>query len=255
MRPEITIIRTFNTHQQRDFCESLMAGFDKLGIPYKFQSGAALPVHTDKIAIWGYKWAKYWMEKGKNALVGEMGYIGDRYKYVSLAWNGLNGHGVHGVHKSDNGQRFAEHGGVIHPWKHNPDAPVLLLGQLKNDQSLQGKDIEKVYNDWIRKSERPAIFRHHPVAVKRGVHLNIKGAEISQGTLYEALDNCYAITVMPVLTLSCMEFLRCAWIKGLWSPPYAGKISDTLSDQNGKRHFMPLRGSSIALRKFPKDGR
>lgn len=193
-KPEITVIRCVNTVQQNAHCDAVISGLEKIGIPYAYNKGATLPVKTDKAIMWGWKWSNYWRERHKSVIVMEHGYIGDRFKYTSLAWNGLNGHGIHGVHKGDNGERFAEHGGIIHPWKHNPDAPVLLLGQLKNDQSLQGLDIEKVYNDWIRKSDRPVIFRPHPVAVKRGVHLNIKGAEVSQGTLYEALDNCsYAL--------------------------------------------------------------
>lgn len=194
MRPEITIIRTFNTPQQRDFCESLMAGFDKLGIPYKFQSGATMPVHTDKIAIWGYKWAKYWMEKGKNALVGEMGYIGDRRKYISLGWNGLNNYAAFPCYPDDGGERFKQVGGDIHHWKFQDEKPVLLLGQLKNDQSLQGLDIEKLYNDWVKKINRPVIFRQHPEAIKRGIYLNVPNTIPSEGTLYEAFDNCsYAL--------------------------------------------------------------
>lgn len=190
MRPEITIIRTFNTPQQRDFCESLMAGFDKLSIPYKFQSGATLPVYTDKIAIWGYKWAKYWMEKGKNALVGEMGYIGDRHKYASLGWNGLNNYADFPSYPDDGGKRFKAIGGVIHPWKFQDDKPVLLLGQLKSDQSLKGEDIEKLYREWVRRIGRPVIFRQHPESIKRGIYLNVPNTIPSEGTLYEAFDNC-----------------------------------------------------------------
>lgn len=193
MKPEVTVILRVNAKHQRDNMEAVYEGFRSLGIPAAFQ-GANVPIKTKRVAIWGWRIGEDLIKRGHTVLCAEHGYIGDRFKYTSLAWNGLNGHGVHAIHKGDNGERFAEHGGVIHPWKHNPDAPVLLLGQLKNDQSLQGLDIEKVYNDWIRKSERPVIFRPHPVAVKRGVHLNIKGAEVSQGTLYEALDNCsYAL--------------------------------------------------------------
>lgn len=193
MKPEVTVILRVNAKHQRDNMESVYEGFRSLGIPAVFQ-GANVPIKTKRIAIWGWRLGQELRAKGHDILVCEHAYIGDRFKYTSLGWNGLNGHATFPEYPNDGGKRFQEVGGVIHPWKHNHDAPVLLLGQLKNDQSLQGQDIEKVYNDWIRKSDRPVIFRPHPVAVKRGIHLNIKGAEISQGTLYEAFDNCsYAL--------------------------------------------------------------
>jgi hypothetical protein len=193
MKPEITVILRVNAKHQRENMEAVYEGFKTLGIPAVFQ-GANVPIKTKRAAIWGWRLGEELRAKGHDILVCEHGYISDRFKYTSLGWNGLNGHATHAPAHDDNGERFRAIGGVIHPWKYNPDAPVLLLGQLKNDQSLQGLDIEKTYNEWVKKIGKPVIYRPHPVGVQRGVHINVKGVEMSQGTLYEALDNCsYAL--------------------------------------------------------------
>jgi hypothetical protein len=190
MKPEITVIRCYNTISQNSHCDAVICALKKLGVPYVYSKGAALPIKTKKVIVWGWKWAKYWREQGKDVLVMEYGYIGDRKKYSSFAWNGLNGYGKFALWPNDGGARFAEQGGVIRDWRYNDDAPVLLLGQLKSDQSLQGVDIEKRYNEWVRKIDRDVVYRPHPEMVRRGIHMNVRGVALSQGTLHEALDNC-----------------------------------------------------------------
>src|SRR5690606_9411713 len=182
MRPEITVIRTLNTIHQNIRCDALLAGLRAAGIPHAYSKGATLPVRTQKVAVWGWKWGKYWRDQGKDVLVMEMGYIGDRTRYNSLGWNGLNGYAQFAEYPKDGGKRFREHGGVIHPWRGDNEKPVLLLGQVPTDQSLQGENIEEIYNRWMKKIDRPVVFRQHPEAVKRRINIHVKGAMPSHGS-------------------------------------------------------------------------
>lgn len=193
MKPEVTVILRVNAKHQRDNMEAVYEGFRSLGIPAVFK-GANVPIKTKRIAIWGWRLGQELRAKGHDILVCEHAYVGDRREYTSLGWNGLNNYACFPSYPEDGGERFKAIGGEIHPWKYQDDKPVLLLGQLKNDQSLKGEDIEKIYREWVRRIDRPVIFRQHPEAIKRGIYLNVPNTIPSEGTLYEAFDNCsYAL--------------------------------------------------------------
>ena len=191
MKPEITVILRIRAKHQTENMEAIRDGFKALGVPVVLQ-GANVPIKTKHVALWGWRLGKELRDQGYEVMVAEHGYIGDRFKHTSLAWNGLNGYGTFAEYPDD-AERFTAHGGEILPWKYNDDAPALLLGQLKDDQSLKGENIESLYNEWVRKSDRPVIYRPHPVMQAKGMAFSIK-AEESQGTLREALDKCsYAL--------------------------------------------------------------
>lgn len=197
MKPLITVIRRLGTPHQNSQCEAMCEGLNALGIPFAYNKTLSAPIKTKKLAMWGWKVGSELRAKGHDILVMEHAYIGDRKHYTSLGWNGLNGHALMPSYPDDNGKRFKEVGGVLKPWKYNENAPVLILGQLKGDASLYGFDAENAYNSWIRelnKRGETVHFRHHPESIKHKRQWDIKGAEISQGSLQDALDGCkYAI--------------------------------------------------------------
>lgn len=197
MRPEITIVRRVSTKSQNDHCEAMCEGLKTIGIPFVYNKTLSMPIKTKKLSMWGWKVGSELRAKGHDILVMEHAYIGDRKHYTSLGWNGLNGHAQFPEYPDDGGKRFQEIGGVINPWRENPNGYVLILGQLKGDASLYGFDAETGYNKWVRellKRGERVLFRHHPESIKHKRQWDIKGAEISQGSLQEALDGCkYAI--------------------------------------------------------------
>lgn len=197
MKPEITVIRRLSTPHQNSQCEAMCEGLKALGIPFAYNKTLSAPIKTKKLAMWGWKVGAELREKGHDILVMEMGYLSDRKHYTSLGWNGLNGHAVMGECPDDGGERFKSLGVELKPWKFNENAPVLILGQLKGDASLYGFDAEAGYNAWVReclKRGERVLFRHHPESIKHKRQWDIKGAEISQGSLQEALDGAkYAV--------------------------------------------------------------
>jgi hypothetical protein len=170
-------------------------GLDVLGYPY---FDAAIPTRSTTHSIcWGWRQGERFFTRGHKVLVMERGYIGDRFHYTSLGWNGLNNYATFPEYPDDGGARFRAHGGVIKPWKKDGDY-ALILGQVPTDKSLQGRDIKAWYLeqiDLIRAKYNIAIhFRPHPESIKRGVAWDLPNTKRSQGSLQDALSKA-AFTV------------------------------------------------------------
>jgi hypothetical protein len=122
-------------------------------------------------ASWGWKRGKRFRAlTGRDVIVFERGYIGDRFKYTSIALNGLNGHATFPrVDAIDTG-RFDAHGGVLKPWRDDGDY-ILITGQVPGDASLGGRNLTSWYEGIARSAERrygkSAYFRAHPDGRKR----------------------------------------------------------------------------------------
>lgn len=188
MTADITIIANPNAPHQKAHQEALAAGLATFGI------SSLLVNHqnpqTKFVACWGWKIGRKLHERGHEVLVIERGYIGDRFKYTSLAWNGLNGYGEFPLYPNDEGKRFRAHGGVLQPWKDDTDGMYgLILGQVPGDASLRGKNLGFWYAKqaaMIRNHYKiNAVFRPHPEAVKRGLHVPIRHT-VSMGGDLEA---------------------------------------------------------------------
>lgn len=119
----------------------------------------------------------------------ERGYLGDRFAWTSIAWNGLNGRGTFPGYPDDS-TRFAENF-EMKPWKHDGDY-VLMMGQVPGDASLRGRDLMPWYVDTAMKAqnayEMPVKFRQHPQAARRGHRQSPKYTDPSIGDLSEALN-------------------------------------------------------------------
>lgn len=142
------------------------------------------PQYGDKVACWGWRTGQKWHRLGFDVLVFERGYIGDRFAWTSLAWNGLNGRGTAPV-IDDGGARFRQYHGSLKPW--NPDGDyVLICGQVPGDASLQGADLNPWYISKVLEHARDRIiFRPHPLGAKRGAIQTLPGAETSSRSLDE----------------------------------------------------------------------
>lgn len=58
------------------------------------------------VVCWGWHTGRGYRAQGRDVLVFERGYIGDRFKWTSIAWNGLNGRGTFPDYPDDGGARF-----------------------------------------------------------------------------------------------------------------------------------------------------
>lgn len=186
----ITIVASPRAKHQTEHQKALAAGLAVHKIPTVLKNNEH-EVETDIVACWGWRMGKRLFDAGRKVLVMERGYIGDRFKYTSLAWNGLNGHATFPDRPADNGERFAAHGGIIKPWR-KVGSYALILGQVPKDASLQGKKMPPWYSQIAEDIKSiyqiPVHFRQHPDLTKLKIHQRISGTIKSTGTLQEALS-------------------------------------------------------------------
>lgn len=190
-------------------------GFKKLGVECK--KVYEITGYGGTVACWGWRKGQKLYAKGCDVIVMERGYIGDRFKYTSLGWNGLNNYAKFPDYPDDGGLRFKLHGGVIKPWKKDGDY-ILILGQVRGDASLKGQDISGWYKDIAEKAKSlygiPVYFRPHPESVKKGGYSRIDGIKNIEGSLNEAMSG--ALLTIAYNSNSCLDSI----LAGV--PCYAG---------------------------------
>lgn len=171
------------------------------------------------VVCWGWRRqvAQALRKQKKEVLVIELGYIGDRKTHISLGWNGLNGRAEFPQYPSDDGKRFADHGGDIKPWKKGGDY-ILILGQVKGDASLRGQDIMPWYLSCAQQAKKiyglPVYYRPHPESVRRRGYEFVHGLENIGGSLSEAIDG--ALFTIAYNSNSCLDSVLAG------TPCYAG---------------------------------
>lgn len=169
-------------HQQ-----TLADGLRALGHePVMHHDGA---VTTHAVACWGWRLGVQFRRAGHEVLVMERGYLGDRFSWTSLAWNGLNGRGIFAPTPDDGGARFRQHHAVLQPWRQGPGY-ALIVGQVPGDASLQGVNLEPWYANMAghaRAAGLEPVFRQHPVAARRGFRQGPRGVRKLTGSLEDAL--------------------------------------------------------------------
>jgi hypothetical protein len=179
----ITFAFSASPHQKAH-ADALARGFAAHGVTVKTGYPA-----TKHVACWGWRQGKPLRERGHEVLVLERGYIGDRFAWTSLAWNGLNNRGTVPRIPLDGGERFdRHHAGLLKPW--NPQGEyVLVIGQVPGDAALQGRDLSGWYAEQAAKDwGLPVYFRPHPLAHRRGPVRPVPGAPFKNGPLPDALQ-------------------------------------------------------------------
>lgn len=183
---QVTVLASQRAPHQLAHQEAMAAGLRAIGIEPVCTPGSASA--TKHVAVWGWRLGKQLHALGKSVLVMERGYLGDRFSWTSLGWNGLNGHASF-PDVPATAERFDKLAS-LKPWKRGGDY-VLILGQVPNDASLQGRDMMPLYADWALKAanayEAPVHFRMHPKAIEKGHHQVVPGTVASSGSLDEAL--------------------------------------------------------------------
>lgn len=133
------------------------------------------------------------MRKDRSVLVMERGYIGDRFSWYSLGWNGLNGNAT--FPDKDEPSRFREHFSM-RPWKEGGDY-VLLIGQVPGDMSIHAVAINHWYRRTAEEAKKalglPVFFREHPVAVKRHLRVMVPKVEKIGGDLLGAFEGARCV--------------------------------------------------------------
>lgn len=187
MTSEVTIILGRSPHQQVH-AEALAKGVWAHGItPILTTRGN--PVRTKRVACWGWRYGQLLRDRNCDVLIMERGYLGDRFAWTSLGWNGLNGRAT--FYPKDDPSRFNQHF-TLKPWKSGGDY-VLLVGQVPGDASLGGLDLTRWYQDTAKQAATayglPVRFRPHPLADRHGGPSRpVAGAPTINGELAGALE-------------------------------------------------------------------
>lgn len=181
------------------------------------------------VTCWGWRGGKRLRQAGHRVLVLERGYLGDRFAWTSLGWDGLNGYAT--FPESGGPERLAlHHPEALRPWRSGDGDLALLLGQVKGDASLVRIDplwwYDTAAKALLARGWRVA-YRQHPVEAERGYPLPIlpAGVEVRRGTLAEALRGV-AVAVAwnsnALTDCACLGVPVIACDKGAMAWPVAG---------------------------------
>jgi len=169
---------------------AIKAGFERHG---------ALQLGPNVAVCWGWRKGRILRAAGRDVLLLERGYMGDRYSYTSIAWNGLNGLGQFPDYPPDGGKRFRSMGLALAPLRyiHGGGQYVLLVGQVPGDMSLRGANLLPWYKHTAAQAAAqfglPVAFRPHPHALARGHGQNIPGCRTDTGPLSDALSGAAVV--------------------------------------------------------------
>lgn len=124
----------------------------------------------------------------RHYLVMERGYIGDRFVWTSLGFDGLNGRAKF-PKIEDGGERWNKHfARYFRDWKKRDNHTAVIMGQVRGDAALKQVN----FGDWMREMITTlhnrgweVAFRHHPGDMNFAV---LDGAAILTGTLTQAIE-------------------------------------------------------------------
>lgn len=161
------------------FAEGVRACGDEV-VAYDIVRGP--PQNVRQVAVWGWRRGMQFRQRGHEVLVLERAYIGDRFFWTSVGWNGLNNR-ARFYYEDDAGARWREHfAQLMQPWRERDDGYALLIGQVPTDTAVMRIRMDRWLQqtaNFLRRSGEQVLFRPHPNAP----NARVTGAEISQGTL------------------------------------------------------------------------
>lgn len=184
-------------HQQKA-ARALVAGFGRHGVPCAVVDGVS-KAKAEVVACWGWRNGRTLAGQGKRVLVMERAYIGDRFHWISLSWDGLNGKARFPA-VDDDGRRWrlAFDGALRRRRDPAAAGPVIVFGQVPNDMSLEGWPSSAWYidaGDRLRERGLNPVFRPHPLdphAARYRASGRAFGMEVQTGDLREALEQATA---------------------------------------------------------------
>lgn len=165
---KIAIIVSPNASHQVETAQALVKGLELHG-----DSAEILPSHqglpprsVDAVCTWGWRRGMEYRNLGYEVLIMERAYISNRFKWVSLGWNGLNGRAV--FTSNDDPSRWNKHfTHLMKPWRIGTGY-ALILGQVPTDMSCRHIDIRNFFgnvaSDMYRHGWKEVRFRPHPQA-------------------------------------------------------------------------------------------
>lgn len=177
-----------SAQHQKDAMKRFAAGLTKHGINSELGE-VNEPQDCDLAVFWGhrqYAIIQRQRSRGAHYLVMERGFIGDRFLWTSLGFDGLNGRATF-PKIDDNWQRWDKHfEKYLKPWKRFNGFLAVIMGQVHGDESIRGVDFDNWIQTtaaWSREFGFDVWFRPHPGRP----HDRPSGLNVMQGSLREAL--------------------------------------------------------------------
>lgn len=146
--------------------------------------------HADFAITWGMRNSRAFAAC-PHVLVMERAYLGDRFEWLSLAWDGLNGRGNFcNADVPDDRWRKYWRGDMREP---SGGRGAMIIGQVVGDMATVGVDL----NHWattvskgLTKLGVEHFYRPHPEAIKRGQH---QALLCDSRPLEQALEECDSV--------------------------------------------------------------
>lgn len=163
-------------------------GLKRHGIEHEIVS-THNPTRCDLAVCWGFK-KKYVKQLANRVLVMERGYLGDRMKWTSMGFDGLNNRAKFYNEGKDSTRLDTHFPGILKPWRDTSQGRyVLILGQVARDAAVRNVKILEWYDYVAERLGRRGIearFRRHPL---EGNTWRVRGASTLQGTLEDNLKD------------------------------------------------------------------
>lgn len=178
-------------NRAKAFCKGLKKhGFTDVSVQHHNK-----PTKCDLAVFWGMHHSRpiqQMQKQHKNDwLMMERGYIGDRFHWTSLAYNGLNGYGQFDNKNSPSDRWDRFFGDELKEW--HDGNHILITGQVPGDASMKhvgGRlDYNKMVMDIQKHTNKKILFRPHPQR-KTAPPRNTKP---STGNLQQALARAHCV--------------------------------------------------------------
>ena len=198
---KVAIFYQRHMKHQRHYLTKAKDGFVRHGI-IPHESDLSSVIECDLACIWGHNNAKQRIieqqrRNGVDYLVFERGYVGDRKKFASVGYNGLNGRAVFYASGMPSARWAEMFPTMMKPYRTGGEY-ILLIGQVIGDASLAGVDFRR----WARESVeqiRAAFpndeirWRPHPVEVERKCEYELPHTVMSKRLLSADLDGAKCV--------------------------------------------------------------
>ncbi len=186
----------------RPWLDALVAGFLRHGIKPEIKRGdwprRMKPIDTDYCQYLDCDVAVHWgigryydvmgiqKERGGRSLVVERGYVGDRFAYASLGFDGLNGRADFNLDRVPlTATRWRDLFACEQPWRDDDLGSVLVIGQMPGDQAVANVDLPGFYKAATEAfPSDDVVLREHP------------GLKPSVGPISEALAGARLVVTM-----------------------------------------------------------
>lgn len=191
MRVKIAFVPT-EQPWSHDWKKALAAGIRRHGDDVEMTSWSAC-LGADVTVSWGCRaqWRRLMdasVKGGKHHLVMERGFIGDRFAWTSLGFDGLNGDAKWpATFDPDRFERLFP--GMMKDWT-APGGYALVMGQVRGDAAIRDVEIDGWYRETVRALKAAGWdvrFRQHPEEIRKGWTAVATGAAPIGGTLADAL--------------------------------------------------------------------